>query len=145
MVPIYQPNEYLSNHLQCHHQKAFRLQEHARIHKPLSSLFQKTRQHFIRTSFYTRKSSEIYFQATMLMNIGVEYLALVSSIQKDWKDENTNLAEVILHIIRHFEFIEGNKKVKIMQTSTPLIYRTPKRSYINKKCVKKGLTTHYID
>lgn len=35
---------------------------------------------------------------------------LVSAIQKDWKDENTNLAETILQIIRHFEFMERNEK-----------------------------------
>lgn len=32
-----------------------------------------------------------------------------------------------------------------MQTSAPSIHHTPKRSYTNKKCVKKGLTTHYTD
>ncbi len=32
----------------------------------------------------------------MLINIRVEYLVLVSTIQKDWKDKNTNLAEAIL-------------------------------------------------
>ncbi len=35
------------------------------------------------SSHYTRKSTEMYFQATMLMNIGTEYSALVSAIQKD--------------------------------------------------------------
>lgn len=46
----------------------------------------------------------------MLMNIGANYLVLVSAIQKNWKDETTNLAKARLQIIRHFEFIEGNKK-----------------------------------
>ncbi len=96
-------------------------------------------------SSYTRKSTEMYFQATMFMNIGVEYLALVSSIQKDWKDENTNLAEAILQIIRHFEFMEGNEKAKVMQTSAPSIHHAPKGSCTNKECVEKGLTTHYTD
>ena len=62
------------------------------------------------TSSYTRQSIEMYFQATMLMNIGADYSALVSAIQKDWKNETTNLAEAVLQIIRHFEFMEGNKK-----------------------------------
>ncbi len=87
----------------------------------------------------------MYFQATMLMNIGVEYSALVSLIQKDWKDENTNLAEVVLQIIKHFKFMEGNEKAKVMQTSALLIHHTSKKSCTNKKCIKKGLTTHYID
>ncbi len=81
----------------------------------------------------------------MLMNIGTKYLALVSAIQKDWKDETTNLAEAVLQIIKHFEFIEGNKKAKVMQTSTPSIHRTPKRSCTNPESVTKSLTTDYTD
>lgn len=80
------------------------------------------------------------------MNIGTECSALVSAIQKDWKDENTNLAETILQIIRHFEFMEGNEKPQsALQTSTPSIHRTPKGSCSNAECVEKGLTTHYTD
>lgn len=98
------------------------------------------------TSSYTRQSIEMYFQATMLMNIGADYSALVSAIQKDWKDETTNLAEAVLQIIRHFEFMEGNKKAQnVMQTSTPSIHRAPKGSCTNPECVEKGLTTHYTD
>ena len=48
----------------------------------------------------------MYFQTTILMIIGVEYLILVSSIPKDWKNEDTNLVEVVLQIIRHFDFIK---------------------------------------
>lgn len=79
------------------------------------------------------------------MNIRVEYSALVSAILMDWKNENTNLAEVILQIIRHFEFMERNKKANIMQTTTPSVYRTPKRSYTNNEYVEKDLTTYYAD
>ncbi len=73
----------------------------------------------------------MYFQATMLINIGTEYSALVSAIQKNWKDENTNLAEAVLQIIRHYEFMEGNEKAKVMQTSTPSIQSAPKESRTN--------------
>ena len=97
------------------------------------------------TSSYTRQSTKMYFQVTILMNIGTEYSALVSAIQKNWKDENPNLAEAVLQIIRHFEFMEGNEKAKVMQTSTPSIHFAPKRSCINPECVEKSLTTHYID
>lgn len=79
------------------------------------------------------------------MNSGVEYLALVSVIQKNWKNENTNPAEAILQIIRHFKFIKGNKKAKVIEITTLSIYRTLKESCINKKCVEKSLITHYID
>lgn len=32
----------------------------------------------------------------MLMNIETDYLALVSAIQKDWKNKTANLTETIL-------------------------------------------------
>ncbi len=88
----------------------------------------------------------------MLMNIGPEYSGLVSAIQKDWKDETTNLAEAIVQIIRHFKFMEGTEKYKsvlqMSQTSAPTSRPTPaapKRSCKNPEYIKKGLTTHYTD
>lgn len=69
---------------------------------------------------YTRASTEAYLQATMLMNIGSEYFALVSSIQKEWKTaETANLPEAILQIIRHFEFMKGTTKDNILRVWTP--------------------------
>lgn len=35
------------------------------------------------SSYYTCQSTEMYFSATMLMNIGTKYLAFVLAIQKD--------------------------------------------------------------
>ncbi|MCJ1348960.1 hypothetical protein MMC31_007193, partial [Peltigera leucophlebia] len=65
------------------------------------------------SSLYTRNSTEAYFQATMLMNIGSEYSALVSAILKGWKTaETTNLPETILQITRHFEFMKGTANDK---------------------------------
>ena len=79
------------------------------IHKFTNSYqtaFDKVANLLTETTYYTWQSIEIYFQATILINIGPEYSGLVSAIQKDWKDETTNLAEAILQIIRHFEFME---------------------------------------
>ena len=97
------------------------------------------------TSSYTCQSTEMYFQATMLMNIGTKYSALVSAIQKGSKDKKTNLEEAVLQIIRHFEFTEGNEQAKVMQTSTPSIYRALKGSCTNPECLTKNLTTHWTD
>ncbi len=47
--------------------------------------------------------------------------------------------------MRHFKFMEGNEKAKVMQTSTLSIHHALKRSYTNPECVEKGLTTHYTD
>lgn len=76
-----------------------KLSDFNNMHKYIShyqASFDKIVNLLIKTSSYICKSTEMYFQVIMLINIGVEYLALVSSIQKNWKDENTNLAEAIL-------------------------------------------------
>lgn len=64
------------------------------------------------TPHYTRQSTEMYFQATMLMNIGTEYSALVSTIQTNWKDETTNLAETVLQIIRHSSSSKEARRIR---------------------------------
>lgn len=48
-----------------------------------------------KSSHYTRISTELYFQTTILLNIGTKYSALVSVILKDWKDKTTNLIETM--------------------------------------------------
>lgn len=81
------------------------------------------------------------------MNIGTEYLALISGIKEDWKNEIINLAEVVLQIIRHFEFIKDTKKNKSglqISTSKPAL-ATPKKSCKKSEFIKMSLTIHYID
>lgn len=112
------------------------------------AFFAKVSSLLTKTSAYTRKNTKTYFQATILINIGADYSALVSTIQKDWKNKTTNLAETVLQIIRHFKFMKENKKAhNVMQISSSTIptNRVPKGSYNNPKCIKKGLTTHYTD
>lgn len=79
------------------------------------------------------------------MNIRIEYFILVLAIQKNWKDENINLVETILQIIRYSNFMKENKKAKVIQITIPSIHQTLKRFYTNKKYVKMDLTTSYID
>lgn len=86
----------------------------------------------------------------MLMNIGSEYSTLVSAIQKEWKDaETTNLSEIVLQIIRHFEFMKGSTQDNILRVTAtggfPGVHRAPKGSCTNPECVEKGPTTHYTD
>ncbi len=45
--------------------------------------FDKKANFLTEISHYTRQSIEMYFQATMLMNIGPEYFGLISAIQKN--------------------------------------------------------------
>ncbi len=85
-----------------------KLADFKNIHKYTSSYqatFDKIIGLLTDSSHYTRQSTEMYFQATMLINIRTEYSALISAIQKNWKDEMTNLTETVLQIIRHFKFM----------------------------------------
>lgn len=69
------------------------------VHKYISSyqaVFDKVVGLLTDSSHYTCKNTEIYFQATMLMNIRTKYLVFILIIQKDWKDKTTNLTETIL-------------------------------------------------
>ncbi len=50
----------------------------------------------IDTSSNTHQSIEIYFQATMMMNIGTDYSILGFAIKNDWENKTTNLAEGVL-------------------------------------------------
>lgn len=93
--------------------------------------FDKVAGLLVETSPYTRSSTESYFQAIMLMNIGSEYSTLVSAIQKEWKDaETTNLSEIVLQIIRHFEFMKGSTQDNILRVTAtggfPGVHRAPK-------------------
>lgn len=96
------------------------------VHKYTSNypaIFDKVVGFLIDSSHYTRKNIEMFFQATMFMNIETKYSALVLSIQKDWKDKITNLTEMVPYIIKDFEFVERNKKsnkiVPQISTSKP--------------------------
>lgn len=53
------------------------------VHKYLShyqALFDKVTGSLTNKSSYTRKSTEIYFQATILRNIGIDYSTLIFAI-----------------------------------------------------------------
>lgn len=81
------------------------------------------------------------------MNIGLKYSALMSLIEKNWKDETTNLTEAMLYIIRHFKFMEDTEKGKSVLHTTIFKPATavPKKSCKNLKCIEKGQTTHYTN
>lgn len=106
------------------------------------------------SSLYTQASTEVYLQASMLMNIGSKYSALVSSIQKEWKTaETTNVPESIFQIIHHFEFMKRTTKNKVLLVSTPFIAqqtlsntgRAPKSSCIYPEYIVKTLDSLYQD
>lgn len=98
------------------------------------------------TFAYSRRRVEVYFQATMLMNIGSKYSNLVTTIPKDWKDDNTNLPETTLQIIQYFVFMKEARKTRIFEPPNhfPHPNALPKAVALIPN-VEKGLTTHYTD
>lgn len=69
------------------------------IHEYTSSYqvaFEKVIDFLTLTFHHTQKNNEMYFQATMLMNMRPKYFKLISAIQKNLKDKTTNLIEAIL-------------------------------------------------
>lgn len=86
----------------------------------------------------------MYFQATIIMNIGLEYFELISTIQKDLNNGINNFAEAILQIIKHFKFMEGTGKYKsVLQISQISAFlskptqATPIKSCKNPNCFEK--------
>lgn len=65
----------------------------------------------------------MYFQTTMLMNIGTDYSALVSAIQKDWNDDTTNLAEAVLQIIRYLNSWRKTRRRKTSPRTQRLLHK----------------------
>lgn len=120
------------------------------IHKYISSyqaVFEKIVGFLIKKSHHIRKNTKMNFQAIILRNIGPKYLALVSAIEKDWKDETTKLVEVVLQIIRYFEFMESTEKGKfVFQTSISKPASAILKGFCkNPEYIEKGLTTHYTN
>lgn len=95
------------------------------------------------------ETAEMMLQANMLRNLGSEYSALVSAIQTEWKEENTNLSDTILRVIRYEKFIKettvGGDKSQDTKALATGIHRAPKGTCTTPECVERGLTTHYND
>ena len=95
------------------------------------------------------QTAEMMLQANMLQNLGSEYSALVSAIQTEWKEENTNLSDTILRVIRYEKFIKqtdaGEDKSQEAKALLTGVHRAPKRTCTTPECVEQGLTTHYND
>lgn len=91
--------------------------------------------------------AEMMLQANMLRNLGSEYSALVSAIQTEWKEENTNLSDTIFRVIRYEKFIKqtaaGEDKSQEAKTLLIGVHRAPKGTCTTPECVERGLTTHY--
>ena len=94
------------------------------------------------------KTIEMILQANILRNLGSEYSVLVSAIQTEWREQNTNLANTIFRAIWYEQFIKEtvrdkkNLEAKVLSTG---VYRAPKGTWTTPECVERGLTSQYND
>lgn len=98
-------------------------------------------------SWMSKKSIEMTLQGSLLRHLGKDYSALVSAIETSWTEENTDLAETILRIIRHAEINKGNmedsaENTKVLATRVP---QAPKGTCTTQECIDRGITTHFPD
>lgn len=98
-------------------------------------------------SWMSKKSIEMTLQGSLLRHLGKDYSALVSAIETSWTEENTDLAETILRIIRHAEINKGNmedsaENTKVLATRVP---QAPKGTCTTQECIDRGITTHFLD
>lgn len=88
-------------------------------------------------------------QAALLTNMGPEYAGIASTIETEWKTGSTDLEGTILRLIKFEDIRRGDSKTKelptILASSNPSSLRAPKRTCTNPDCVKKGITSHYIE
>lgn len=95
----------------------------------------------------TQKRAENLLQGFMLAGVTDVYKPLVSQLQKDWKNENTDLIETCLSIERYNFSTVGTdtangSKAFVATNRAP---RAPKETCDFAECVESGLTSHYND
>lgn len=101
----------------------------------------------------TAEGARMILQAAFLTNMGLKHAGIASTIESEWKTGTTNLERTILRLIKFEEMQKGGSKAK-EQLSQPTIFlsssnssklRAPKGTCTNPECVKKGITSHYIN
>ena len=100
----------------------------------------------------TTKAASMLLQGALLSNMGPEYAGIASTIESQWKARSTNLQSTILRLIKYEEIRKGSSEDK--QTSQPTILltssnppkpRAPKGTCTFPDCVKRGITSHFIE
>lgn len=71
-----------------------------------------------------KKTIEMTLQGSLFRHLGKDYSALVSDIETTWKEETTDLQDIILRVIRHAEINKGNNQDMAANISNPLAVNT---------------------
>lgn len=111
--------------------------------------FDKIQSLITEDSWMSKRIVEMTLQGSLLRHLGREYSALISAIETVWRDETTNLGDTILRVVRHAEITKGNEEDNADYTNAKVlaanIHRAPKGTCTTKKCIERGVTTHYTD
>lgn len=95
----------------------------------------------------SKKSIEMTLQESLLRYLGKDYSAVALTIKTGWTEENTNLSDNILRIIRHEEIKKGmeedsTENVKVLATGAP---QASKETYTTQECIDRGSTAHFTN
>lgn len=93
-------------------------------------------------------------QAGLLTSMEDEYSSLISTLESEWKDGETDLANSILRLIRFSNIQKENAKTAnkaspsaflTASPSKPASHRAPPGTCTNQECIDKGVTAHYTE
>lgn len=101
------------------------------------------------------KEASIILQAALVTNIGSEYAGIVSTIESEWKNGETNLENTILRLVMFEAIHKGSTKKREELATTVLLLasnlpkpgtlRASKDTCTNQECIDRGVISHYTD
>ncbi len=98
-----------------------------------------------------KKTVELILQGNLLKHLGKDYLALVTTIKTEWKEETTNLSDTVLKVVKHAEINKKNVRNTASSASVNALAmeaerkRVPHGTCKNQECIDRGSTAHYND
>lgn len=93
-------------------------------------------------------------QAGLLTGMEDEYTSPISTLESEWKEGETDLANSILRLIRFSNIQKENAKTANKSSpsalltaspSKPASHQAPPGTCKNQECIDKGVTTHYTE
>lgn len=99
----------------------------------------------------TIRAASMVLQGALLSNMGPEYAGIASTIESKWTGA-TNLESTILRLIKYEEIRKGDFEAKqlsqptiLLSSASPSKPRPPMGTCTNPDCVKRGVTSHFIE
>lgn len=98
------------------------------------------------------KGGQMLLHAGLLTGMGDKYSSLISTLESEWKEGETDLANSILRLIQFSNIQKENAKTAnkaspsallTASPSKPASHRAPPGTCTNQGCIDKGVTAHY--